>query len=178
MLTKNAKAILMTVFAKNVTQFAGLPVTLPNGTQVYLGANLSQYPSANPTIAKATNINSAGISIGTGRTQPTENDYCLESIINSTAVSMVINVSRIIENGNLFMVFDCAITNNSGADITISEIGYQQFCAYGTTQGSESSSTAGFALLLDRTVLATPLTIANGDVGLIRYKIGIDFSTT
>ena len=80
-----------------------------------------------------------------------------------------VNYSHHIDQGVHSLVYDITITNTSNADITISEIGYavQAQCAYSIGGTSSENGT----VLYDRTVLASPVTIAAGDYETIRYTL-------
>jgi hypothetical protein len=68
-------------------------------------------------------------------------------------------------------VYKLTITNTSGEDITIGEIGMISPFYYNTTSSARRQA------LKERTVLDSPLTIPAGGVGLIDYSIKLPIPT-
>ena len=105
----------------------------------------------------ATNSESSGIMllVGSGTTEPTINDYNLESIITTLSYS---NPTRNYDaNGN--MKYACSYLNNTADNITISEFGVFLKSTAFTTYSSDSTKN-GIALigrsLLDEPVILVP----------------------
>jgi hypothetical protein len=92
---------------------------------------------------------------GTGTTPPTYDDYSLSGEIIS---GLTITTSVTNENNGTEITALYTITNTSGADVTIGEIGLF-FMKY----------------MIDRTVLETPLTITNGSIGQLTYTIQLNY---
>lgn len=161
MLTRNYYNTLLSMFAQS---------TIPNGKKntkgvitdagVYSGwlmetLGTPQFIGLSDTVT--------GIVFGTGSTPPTIDDYKLESIISGgltgTFTYSINNATGIIK---------IILTNTSGNDITISEIGWQAYNAY----KYNNSASNGIALM-DRTVLDTPVTIEASSIGVVEYKLDI-----
>lgn len=123
------------------------------------------------------NATNAGFHFGSGTTAPTENDYKMETDITSGVSITLSNTVRGVNNGVLYMKFTFTITNTSsqGNTKTISEIGYVTGVASCCTS-STGTSASNNNVLIDRTVLATPLVLAPGDSGAIDYTITCDMS--
>lgn len=102
-----------------------------------------------------------GIMIGSGGTPATLDDYKLEALITS-GLSVSVSVTSDDDNDG---VYKLTITNTSGVDVTIKEIGM----ALKLYTGSNSTVSANF--LVERTVLDNPITIPAGGIGLIDYAI-------
>ena len=120
-----------------------------------------------------TAVNSTGISVGSGGTEPTEEDYALENPITSGITGTVTATKIGCESpGKSFIEYSITITNTSGAQMTIREIGYTQ-PTQGTTRPGQtvSQNQALRYVLLDRTVLDEPLVLEAGDAGIITYKL-------
>jgi hypothetical protein len=115
--------------------------------------------------AAAANTN-IGIVVGTGTTQMSPDDYALEAQIAEGTGTDQLNygactVGAVTVDGNISTVsVSRSFTNNSGADITISEVGLIVQPRYGT----------GY-ILITRDVLTTPQVIAAGDTQPITLKI-------
>ena len=117
-----------------------------------------------------------GIIIGSGNTAPTENDYFLESQITSGIDGVITDTCRGRDgNGKMYMEFTIIISNTGASDLTIKEIGA---VTYGTRCKSSASATSVSQanLLVDRTLLDSPLTIAPNKSGLITYRITSDIA--
>lgn len=110
-----------------------------------------------------------GQAFGTGDTPASEDDYTLESVITSglSASAPSVTTEYDSENNCYFRRMTYTINNTSDADITIKEVGTYRGIAYASTLGATGSSTK--LLLVDRTVLDTPLTIPAGEAGVLRY---------
>ena len=168
MITKNFKALLQGVLQTGDTK-GMVPAKNTSGTTVYIGPSFSSgscYPySSNETIRIGSIGSNAGVYLGTGDAPATENDYTLSSVITSGLSAGAPTVTRGIDaNGNPYKQIVAILTNSTAADITIKEIGYIQPFFASTTQMQSPSL---HHLLLDHTVLASPVTVpANGTVAL------------
>ena len=152
-------------------QTGKLPVADTTGLVRHLTGGVgSTFPGV-VTKAVTTNADAAGISVGTGNTAATENDYQLESTITS-GISMVLSetVYGADSPGYPYVQYKVTVTNTGSDPITVKEIGYKQSLNVAKYPGMTIG--AGNAVcLLDRTVLDTPVTIAAGDAGIITYKL-------
>lgn len=121
------------------------------------------------------NATNAGFHFGSGTTAPTENDYKMQTDITS-GVSIILNTSeRGIDSGVLYMAYTFTVTNNSSANITIAEMGYVTGNA-SCCNSASATSASNNNVLIDRTLLDTPLTIAPRETAAITYKITCDMS--
>jgi len=100
---------------------------------------------------------------GSGNTQPTEDDYCLELPLALSYVSRGYNPLKNENNNYIGRQLIKTWQNNTGSSVTINEIG--AFVNVGT------SSIASNQILIERTVLETPVTVANGDSITLALKI-------
>ncbi len=108
----------------------------------------------------------AGVYFGSGTTPATRADYKLESPITSgLSISNTSIVTESDGNGQYSYLADYRIKNNSVADISISELGL--FLPVG------SSNTAYYPVLMERSVLETPVVIEPGKSKKITYKVTI-----
>lgn len=130
------------------------------------------------TFVTALNIQynyNAGFSFGSGNTAPTEDDYFLESQITSGLSSVLTGSSRGVDsNGKLYMEYLFTVTNTSNANITIAEMGITSSWSVCTSASATSASNNN--ILIDRTVLDTPVTIEPNNSAAIRYRITSDIS--
>ena len=133
------------------------------GSNRYL-TSLYAPSSYNWAIETAPTSLQTGIIIGSGNTAPTENDYCLESRITSGISASVYKEKVVDSSGNPGSKFQITINNTSANPITISEIGLQV------------GGVSGKPVLMDRTLLDAPVTIAAGDYAIIIYEVYVDVS--
>ena len=121
---------------------------------------------------------SYGIVIGTGNTAPTENDYFLESQITSGFDAVLSDGHRGRDgNGKIYMEFVYIISNTGTSDLTIKEIGAVTYNARVKTSASTTSVNNAY-ILVDRTLLDSPLTIAPNKGGLLTYRITSDITVS
>jgi len=172
MITKNFKAILASVLQclGSVSGYkAVVPVKKTNGDSGYTSPYFTGYPSTVDTGVRFS-ASSQGIHVGTGDTAPTEDDYNLESTVTSGLSSSSPSATRDADNdGNPFVEFLFTLTNTTGSDIVIKEIGYFQKIIFNTTYKSTSSSDT--VVMLDRTVLSTPVTVPANDSAAVKYRL-------
>ena len=104
-----------------------------------------------------------GVIFGDGNTSPTENDYFLSgNPINTLSVTPAVTTST--ENDKIIVKGIFTITNTSDSEVTIREVG---------VFGSVYNGNSIIAILTDRTVLDTPLTIPAGGIGQVVYKVAV-----
>lgn len=90
---------------------------------------------------------------GTGTTTPTASDYTLETpvVLSCSSTSMT--------SGGTSRVISHTLTNNTGSDVTVNEVALT-FIVEG-----------GSVFILDRTVLTTPVTLADGASYSFTYNL-------
>lgn len=127
------------------------------------------WPIQGPSNVSFSNT-SSGIRVGSGSTPASVNDYELESMITSgISGSVSFDSSRQIDgSGNYQSVYLVSITNTGSVDVVVSEIGYA-INAYGAT--NNGGSRQEIKILIDRTLLNTPVTIAPGESAVITYTM-------
>jgi len=118
---------------------------------------------------KGINLASTSIQIGTGTTPPSPSDTALaDPISNGTGAnemqypSAPTYSSVIIKGDTSYFTLQSTITNNSGASITVSEVGW----IGGTTN-------SGFSGMLTHDLLSSPVTVPNGTAITITYTISV-----
>ena len=169
MVTRNFLNLLAMVLqsGSNVGSLLARDVT---GTPRYLTGAYSGFP-ASPSNAVTTNATAAGISVGTGNTPATEDDYNLaehlSSGINLTLTGTVYGVD---DGGLPYVQYKVTVTNTGSDPITIKEICYKQTIGTAKYPGMTTGG-ANNVIMLDRSVLDTPVAISAGDAGIITYKL-------
>lgn len=172
MTTKNFKAFLQMVLQACYygTAKAMVEAKYTNGNTCYLAPPLEQnvFPR---TVASTLATNGyGGISVGRGNRPATEDDYRLEDKITTglTAESPT-KTSGVDSDGNPYLEYQFLLSNTTGADIVIKEVGYGQSVYCGNTAGATSIST--YSILFDRTVLENPLTVPANGTAVLKYTL-------
>lgn len=108
-----------------------------------------------------------GVLLGTGDDEPSMNDYQLSgSIITGLNATTVLHAA--FDDNAASRMVEFTLSNITSIDKTIKEVAY-------IAKVWTSGNTGYF--MLDRTVLAEPLTIPAGGVGKLRYMIEIKMPT-
>lgn len=125
----------------------------------------SNYSPSMGKLATSFTTGAHGVAFGTGRTPPTTDDYTLSGDLVS---GIVISAALSYEFQDDGMVYKSvyAITNNNANAITIGEVGLVT-CTYAYD----------FPVLVERTVLETPVTIEPGGIGKVTYTIRMNYPT-
>lgn len=110
-----------------------------------------------------------GVWFGSGNTPTTLDDYCLSGS-RVTTFKAVTSLDRSVDEDGMTCTATYTITNTASEPITIAEIGL-------VAKRSVSGSGNGAHLLLERTVLDSPLTIPAGGVGQVTYTIRMNYPT-
>ncbi len=180
MLTNNFRAIMAAMptnaASSPVVLMGSYAITATNGrTYYYVPCPATNHYPNTPSNHSAVLTNSNGISIGTGTTSPTPNDYDLEAQIKSGITISINSRAQSVDTlGNAVLTIVISVTNTSGAPIVVSEIGWKaSVLNFSATPGGPNIN-SGIDLLLDRTLLDTPITIQSSASGLIEYVLKAD----
>ena len=159
MLTKNFYSYIRATLQKQYATF-----TKPDGTTESSDAT-ANYPPFKVMNSWRSSNGTTGVSFGTGTTPPTVSDYEIESILDSSKISVAapgaVSFSRTDTYDEYSVTF--GITNKTAAAITISEVGLTAMPVSGTYA------------LVDRTVLDAPVTIPAGQSKQITYTIRFNY---
>lgn len=148
-----------------------LPIKATNGTIYYVtSGSVSSF--GNPTFQL--NATNAGISVGTGDNTATDEDYILQTTITS-GLSASITVSHGMDTDKPYVTYNMVLTNSTASDITIKEIGYKLNIPGVTSVGATSGSSTR-SVMIDRTVLSTPITVPAGGNAAILYTLKTDYT--
>jgi hypothetical protein len=147
----------------------GVPGRAVTGEFRYFNGGLSFL--SGPTKAVTKTATDAGISVGTGSTAATEDDWQLENTL-TTGINITLTETAYGNDapGIPYVQYKITVTNTGSEPITVKEIGYKQTVGSVKYPGA-TTDTNTKVFLLDRTVLDTPVTIAAGDAGIITYKL-------
>lgn len=185
MLTATAKRFLkyqkgevfLPNFKANTPSIVFVPVKGCSGTEKWGGLSFGDFPNKMVTsMVESGSGASSGVAFGTGTTAPTENDYTIESIISS-GLTLSSTPSKQYyfdsENDKYYVYYDFTLANNTESDISISEVCLFATIYPGDTKGVTPSTSVynNFSILIDRTVLETPIVIPAGESGVVRYSM-------
>lgn len=118
-----------------------------------------------------TSSDETGVVFGTGNRTPSIDDYTLSGDLiaglTSSNVTKVLTVTE--DDGRCSVVAEYTISNTTGADLTIGEIGLA--CNVAHKASSTSTNVRYSTYLLERTALEVPITIPAGGIGRVTYTI-------
>lgn len=141
---------------------------LPNGNILTSYITTGHKPPFSVMNVWAKQVDNYGVSFGTGTTPATASDYCLESILGTTQISVTVPSAVTFSRGDTFDEYSVTfgITNITTEAITISEAGLTAMPFKGNPN---------HYALVDRTVLDTPVTIPAGQSKQITYTIRFNY---
>ena len=119
--------------------------------------------------AAITETGSAGVYLGSGTTPATENDYTLESVLTGLTATSSENTYYDSETYKYRQSLELTVSNNTGAEVTVGEIGRFVEINTSATRGATSSGNTKL-FMVDRTVLETPVVIPSGESSIVRYE--------
>ncbi len=122
-----------------------------------------------------TNPNKAGVIFGTGNTPPTKEDHCFSgsALTALKAANIIVFVKTETDEEGVHIRGSYTISNTTAAEITVGEVGLMECCSW--RRPSTNSNNQG-GVLLERTVLDTPITIPAGGVGVVQYTINLGYT--
>lgn len=147
-------------------------VTAPNGT-----TRVATYSSAKSAgllngasfltgIGSNGYFTTYGFCLGRGATPATKADYALEDMITSGLSCITYSTATNWYDDGAEKIWSYTMQNTSDADITIREIG---------KIGQFYSGNTAYHVMVDRTVLDTPITIPAGETKVLSHSIRINY---
>lgn len=113
-----------------------------------------------------------GFAVGSDDSPESENDYTLgNQIIGLTGTSIAYTTVYDTENHKYISRTTITISNNTGTEVTIKEIGKFTGHFSTDTQGSTGVIATKTCVMIDRTVLDNPVVIPDGEAGVIVYDV-------
>ena len=136
----------------------------------FLGAFLKSKPTG------SSSANSyRGVCFGDGDAPPTPADLNISGNAFST-YNALYNLSTGVDvSGHIYVKARYTITNTGDEAFTIKEIGL--FATPSLQKGPDIAVSGTFSILLDRTILDTPVTIPAGGIGQVEYTITFNLPT-
>lgn len=182
MLTAWGKKVLSTIRSTNVIPYVTVNNVDKANIEARTIANNTKYINPTPvttaswalfaaSLVETGNSSSIGVIFGSGNSEESESSYMLDNLITGiTAETPTIATVYDDAHGKYIARLDYAISNDTGADITIKEVGILVRFNTASTLGGTTSTSAKASFLIDRTLLAAPVTIASGGAGVVRYE--------
>lgn len=136
-----------------------------------IGACMQRGLCADVSASKETSIFDGGIFFGSGSTPATKSDYCLESLISSgLTITKSTLASTTDGKGKYAYSMDFIVKNTTESEVNIYEMGAVTMLP-GSSNNSLNTAVPCYPILLERTVLTEPITIAPGESKLVTYKV-------
>ena len=172
MITQNFINILYEMHSAQVEKISGLPAKDVYGITRYLVNSFGTGTSFNSSLSISYSNKDAGISIGTDNTSASKDDYNLKNTLTSNEVTltMVDTICEIDGNNNFNFICVLGIRNKTNNTININEVGWKANI-YVSRFPFQRESGITTPILLDRTILETPLTLNSNETGTIKYQI-------
>lgn len=178
MITKAGKAALLGAYTYASSRKALFEFKTVDNTTKYISNNIGSgiYPYSLTTTLRLTN-SQTGIYVGSGTTQPTENDNALENMITSGLTGSISQIQSFNDETQKYSLeITIALTNISSSDITVNELGLAQYLNASATKGDTTSGVSSYIFLIDRTVLDEAVTIPASGTKTIKYTLNADMS--
>ena len=166
MLTKNFYAYIKAAFSGSDSTAI---FTKTDGTKGEVSIS-SSYPPFKVMNSWSKSTIMSGVSFGTGTTPATVSDYFLESILTETQINVSTPSSVSFNKFDTYEEYTVTfgVTNKTADAITISEMGLTAI-PYSPYSGTP------YYVLVDHTVLDTPVTIPAGQSKQITYTIRFNY---
>ena len=156
------------------TNLSGQTITMTNTS----GSSYTTSTIDAMAVTESSNNDNYGIQIGTGTTEPSITDTRLSLLItNGTGAGQMqyggVSVTSAVTNttnNTGYITVTRTFTNNSGASITVSEVG---LVAWSGTKTSSSGTGTNQYYLIIHDLLPTPITVPNGSSLSISYEIQV-----
>lgn len=113
-----------------------------------------------------TSTSNTGVAFGTGSTPPSLDDYWLSGDLITEISIVAQRITRANTEGGVGFTSKLTVENTGSDSIVINEMAIVAKCYKGGT-------TANGSVMVDRTVLDTPLTLAPGEQGTIDYTFNL-----
>lgn len=153
------------VYGRNLVDISGATIAMASHADIRL-SDIGMAMGAG--IGTSATLQGRGIYLGTGPTPATLADYTMEAPITSglEKIHTAVSIAKEAE-GRYSICGQYTVKNVSGEPLNIYEIGCITLVPTSTT----ANNSAPKAVLMERTVLAEPITIGRDEIKLITYKL-------
>lgn len=165
MITQNFIYILRDIMQRAGARYGAYPL-IDGPTKTFYTTQIAQDEQDSQYIGTTPRVQ-----IGDGNTPATRNDYKLENQLLTGFTKSVVYSHAIDNDGDHVLIMDVTITNTGSDALTIREIGYTIPTRVAATQGGGPLADTILVMLVDRTVLDTPITIEPNETKTIRYTL-------
>ena len=172
---------ITTMYTEQPVWYAGntsnyITLTLDRASNGIYSAFLGAFLKFKPTGSSSANsLPYRGVCFGDGDTPPTPADLNISGNAFSTYNALYNLSTGVDDSGHIYVKAHYTITNTGDQAFTIKEIGL--FAAPSLNKGPDIAVSGTFSILLDRTVLDTPVTIPAGGIGQVEYTITFNLPT-
>lgn len=172
MITRHYKRIVKDILQRGGAKYDAYAVTASDGRPYYTAQEQPNY-SADQT-AMSMSTDQPGVIIGSGTAAESEASYWLAQQITSGFSGSVLPTHEMVDGTHALCLY-VTIANTGNSSITISEIGYALITPLmrrpSDSQFIGSPYPIEKNILIDRTVLASPITIAAGNSVRLKYAL-------
>lgn len=165
MITQNFIYILRDIMQRAGARYGAYPL-VDGPTNTFYTTQIAQDEQDSQYIG-----NDYRVQIGDGYTPATRNDYKLEHQLLTGFTQSIVYSHAIDNDGDHVLIMDVTIANTGSDALTIREIGYTIPTRVAATQGGVPLESTILIVLVDRTVLDTPVTIEPNETKTIRYTL-------
>lgn len=172
MITRHYKRIVKDILQRGGAKYDAYAVTASNGRPYYTAQEQPNY-SADQT-AMSMSTDQPGVIIGSGTAAESETSYWLAQQITSGFTGSVLPTHEMVDGTHTLCLY-VTIANTGNSSITISEIGYALITPLMRRPSDSQFVGSPYPIeknvLIDRTVLAAPITIAAGNSVRLKYAL-------
>lgn len=172
MITRHYKRIVKDILQRGGAKYDAYAVTASNGRPYYTAQEQPNY-SADQT-AMSMSTDQPGVIIGSGTAAESETSYWLAQQITSGFTGSVLPTHEMVDGTHALCLY-VTIANTGNSSITISEIGYALITPLMRRPSDSQFIGSPYPIeknvLIDRTVLASPITIAAGNSVRLKYAL-------
>lgn len=172
MITRHYKRIVKDILQHGGAKYDAYAVTASDGMPYYTAQEQPNYSSDQTAMSLSTD--QPGVIIGSGTAAESETSYWLQQQITSGFIGSVMPVHEMVDGTHALCLY-VTVTNTGSSSITISEIGYALITPLMRRPSDSQFIGSPYPIeknvLIDRTVLSSPITIAAGSGVRLKYAL-------
>lgn len=172
MITRHYKRIVKDILQRGGAKYDAYAVTASDGRPYYTAQEQPNYSSDQTAMSMSTD--QPGVIIGSGTAAESETSYWMQQQITSGFTGSVMPTHEMVDGTHTLCLY-VTIANTGSSSITISEIGYALITPLMRRPSDSQFIGSPYAIkknvLIDRTVLASPITIAAGNSVRLKYAL-------
>lgn len=172
MITQHFRRVIKDVLQRGGANYDAYAVTGADGRTYYTAQEAPAIPANQTAVSMSTT--QPGVMIGSGNASESDTSYWLDQQITSGFIASVIPTHEMVDGEHALNLI-VTVTNTGDSSMTISEIGYalitpvvyrpREYSSIGAPSRTEVN------LLIDRTVLASPVTIEAESNARLKYSL-------